>query len=52
MTAPEERLEFDPRNVDPTQCDHMASPPVCRCIHDWRIGAWGNPPRVRGGEVK
>lgn len=36
---------YDPRNVDATKCDHEADPPVCFCIHDWRIGPWGNTTR-------
>lgn len=23
--------------VDATKCDHTADPPICFCIHDWRI---------------
>lgn len=30
--------------VNPNLCNHMAIPPVCRCIHDWRI-EWGNVPK-------
>lgn len=26
-----------PYTVDATKCNHSANPPVCRCIHDWRI---------------
>ncbi|QFG11533.1 hypothetical protein PBI_BOGOSYJAY_20 [Mycobacterium phage BogosyJay] len=33
-----------PQNVDKDLCDHEADPPVCRCVHDWRI-EWGNVSR-------
>lgn len=32
------------RVVDPLKCDHESDPPVCQCIHDWRID-WGNVPK-------
>lgn len=34
--------------VDPKLCDHDADPPVCFCIHDWRIH-WGNVKKQEGG---
>lgn len=37
---------FDPRNIDVSKCDHEADPPVCYCIHDWRIGPWQNAERT------
>lgn len=30
-----------PYRVDATMCDHNAAPPICMCIHDWRIA--GSP---------
>ncbi|CDL92967.1 head-tail connector protein [Fromanvirus L5] len=30
-----------PDRVNAFDCDHEADPPVCRCVHDWRI-EWGN----------
>lgn len=30
-----------PDYVAPYDCDHDANPPVCVCVHDWRIN-WGN----------
>ncbi|AMQ66757.1 hypothetical protein SEA_SHAM4_19 [Mycobacterium phage Sham4] len=33
-----------PDVVNAHQCDHDATPPVCRCVHDWRI-EWGNVER-------
>lgn len=32
------------RVVSPNSCEHRAEPPVCNCIHDWRI-EWGNVPK-------
>ena len=37
-------LEFD---VKPYNCDHDADPPICVCVHDWRIN-WGNLPKKTG----
>ncbi|QGJ88771.1 hypothetical protein SEA_YECEY3_19 [Mycobacterium phage Yecey3] len=34
-----------PDLVDNTLCDHEADPPVCNCVHDWRI-EWGNVSRA------
>lgn len=54
-----------PYRVDATTCDHLADPPICNCIHDWRItgrvgvpnaetGApdefWGNVPKTGNAE--
>lgn len=40
-----------PEDIAPYDCDHDADPPVCVCVHDWRIH-WGNPPRkVKGRNV-
>lgn len=36
--------EFFPGNVNANLCDHDADPPVCHCVHDWRV-TWGNLPR-------
>lgn len=36
-----------PVDVNPSECEHEAEPPVCRCAHDWRIH-WGNVKRVSG----
>ncbi|BBC43578.1 hypothetical protein PBI_AN9_22 [Mycobacterium phage AN9] len=36
-----------PDQVNPIECDHNADPPVCRCVHDWRI-EFGNVKRVSG----
>ena len=33
-----------PENVAPYNCDHDADPPICICVHDWRIN-WGNLPK-------
>ena len=33
-----------PDRVDNSLCDHQADPPVCFCVHDWRI-EWGNVSR-------
>ena len=33
-----------PGKVAPYNCDHDADPPVCQCVHDWRIN-WGNVPK-------
>ncbi|QBJ01104.1 hypothetical protein PBI_ARISSANAE_18 [Mycobacterium phage Arissanae] len=33
-----------PENVDKDLCDHEADPPICRCVHDWRI-EFGNVSR-------
>ncbi|ABE67340.1 hypothetical protein PBI_CHE12_21 [Mycobacterium phage Che12] len=33
-----------PDQVDFQLCDHDADPPVCVCVHDWRI-EWGNVSR-------
>jgi hypothetical protein len=30
-----------PDQVNAFNCDHEADPPVCNCVHDWRI-EWGN----------
>lgn len=36
-----------PGEVNPNKCDHEADPPICHCVHDWRIlNHWGNEPRV------
>ncbi|QDP44605.1 hypothetical protein SEA_NOTHINGSPECIAL_21 [Mycobacterium phage NothingSpecial] len=34
-----------PDQVDNSLCDHEADPPVCFCVHDWRI-EWGNVSRA------
>ena len=33
-----------PDEVDASLCDHQADPPICFCVHDWRI-EWGNVSR-------
>jgi hypothetical protein len=33
-----------PKDVAPYVCDHDADPPLCVCVHDWRIN-WGNLPK-------
>lgn len=33
-----------PGDVDKDLCDHDADPPVCVCVHDWRV-EWGNVSR-------
>ncbi|AHG23801.1 head-tail connector protein [Mycobacterium phage EagleEye] len=33
-----------PGQVNPNLCDHEADPPVCNCVHDWRID-WKNQER-------
>lgn len=37
-------LAVKPEGVAPYNCDHDADPPVCECVHDWRIN-WGNLPK-------
>lgn len=37
-------LAVKPDEVAPYNCDHDADPPVCSCVHDWRIN-WGNVPK-------
>ncbi|AVR76789.1 head-tail connector protein [Mycobacterium phage Fameo] len=34
-----------PDEVDNSLCDHDADPPICVCVHDWRI-EWGNVSRA------
>ncbi|AOZ61260.1 hypothetical protein SEA_DARTHPHADER_20 [Mycobacterium phage DarthPhader] len=34
-----------PDQVDNSLCEHEAIPPVCFCVHDWRI-EWGNVSRA------
>lgn len=34
-----------PDAVDNSRCDHEADPPICYCVHDWRIN-WGNVSRA------
>ncbi|WXX09730.1 head-tail connector protein [Mycobacterium phage MS619] len=34
-----------PDEVDNSLCDHRADPPICVCVHDWRI-EWGNVSRA------
>ncbi|AYD87050.1 hypothetical protein SEA_NICOLETERA_23 [Mycobacterium phage NicoleTera] len=34
-----------PDEVDKSLCDHDADPPICYCVHDWRIN-WGNVSRA------
>jgi len=36
-----------PEDIKPYLCDHDAVPPVCICVHDWRIN-WGNVPKKTG----
>ena len=38
-------LAVQPKEVDPNECDHEATNPVCHCVHDWRIN-WGNVAKV------
>lgn len=43
------RIAVKPEEVDANFCIHDANPPVCNCVHDWRI-EFGNvkkkaPPR-------
>lgn len=38
-------IAVTPDEVDQSLCDHSAKPPVCFCIHDWRI-EWGNVSRA------
>ncbi|UJD21115.1 hypothetical protein SEA_SORORFAGO_18 [Mycobacterium phage SororFago] len=33
-----------PPEVTTYGCDHEANPPVCTCVHDWRI-EWSNVPQ-------
>jgi hypothetical protein len=33
-----------PGEVDTSFCQHEADPPICNCVHDWRI-EWGNVSR-------
>ena len=33
-----------PGEVTTAGCDHTANPPVCTCVHDWRI-EWTNMPK-------
>lgn len=35
------RTAVTPDLVDPNFCVHDANPPICNCVHDWRI-EWGN----------
>lgn len=39
---------YKPTDVS-NDCDHNADPPVCNCVHDWRI-EWGNVKRTIKGE--
>ena len=34
-------LAVKPDEVTTAGCNHEASPPVCHCVHDWRV-EWGN----------
>ncbi|QTF81443.1 hypothetical protein SEA_TARSUSIV_19 [Mycobacterium phage TarsusIV] len=34
-----------PDQVDNSRCEHEADPPVCYCVHDWRI-EFGNVSRA------
>jgi hypothetical protein len=36
-----------PEDVAPYLCEHDEDPPVCVCVHDWRIN-WGNLPKRTG----
>lgn len=36
-----------PEDIAPYNCDHDADPPICVCVHDWRIN-WGNEPKKTG----
>lgn len=38
-----------PEEVSTLKCDHLADPPICKCIHDWRV-FWGNVERIVLGE--
>ncbi|AIW02915.1 head-tail connector protein [Mycobacterium phage Malec] len=33
-----------PDKVNAYNCDHDADPPICYCVHDWRI-EWANVKR-------
>lgn len=35
-----------PDLVDNSLCDHEAEPPICFCVHDWRI-EFGNVSRAQ-----
>jgi hypothetical protein len=37
-------LAVPPGEVTTAFCEHEADPPVCNCVHDWRIN-WGNVER-------
>ena len=37
-------LAVKPEEVTIASCDHDADPPVCHCVHDWRI-EWANMPK-------
>ncbi|ASR86128.1 head-to-tail connector protein [Mycobacterium phage BobSwaget] len=37
-------LAVPPGEVTTAGCDHEADPPVCTCVHDWRI-EWQNMPK-------
>lgn len=34
-----------PGDVTTSFCEHEADPPVCHCVHDWRI-EWGQVEKV------
>ena len=41
---PEGTQAVKPPKINVSKCDHDADPPICYCVHDWRIH-WGNLPR-------
>ena len=48
MTVVPSDYPYKPENVS-NDCDHLADPPICNCLHDWRI-EWGNVKRIIRGE--
>ena len=39
-----------PQSIKPYMCDHDGEPPICVCVHDWRIN-WGNMPKVQNARA-
>lgn len=46
-TYPDDYPASIPGDVAPYKCDHDADPPICVCVHDWRVN-WGNLPKKTG----
>lgn len=41
---PQDTPAVTPDEVNAHNCDHEADPPICYCVHDWRI-EWSNVKR-------